>query len=716
IDSLNTLKTTVWQAGALVILVVWFFLRRFLPSLVIAFTIPFSLLIAFIYLFITGKTINTISLSSLIIAIGMVVDNAIVVVDNVSRHLERGQKPREAAIFGTSEMFLSIGASTLTTIVVFLPMLFATGVVSIIFGELAIIVTVTLLASLFTAATFSPMLCSKWLKFNNNGNNKKNKLFGRFYRISESWFKSWEELYAKSLAWCLRHKKIVIFGFMGVFIISIFLVKFIGTEFVPEQDTGDVRPSVYLPIGTRVEETDKVAAQIENIFKQDVPEEKFLYVRLGQSSGMGAIMGQSSGSHIIGGGAKLSPKTERKRSVKDIAQFVRNKIRRIPGVIKIDISTSSPVNTISMITGSTSKQIQVEIIGHSLESTDVVAKKLKEVIEKIPGAVDVTISREMNRPELRVEVNREKAAALGIDISTIADSVKAFVDGITATKYREKGDTYDIYVRLEEKFRAKPEDVENLSIVSSLSGKQVKLSSIARVYEASGPLEIERKNRERVVKVECNTYKRPMGKVTEDIKDELRKITIPSDITIEFGGSVEEQSKAFGDLLLLLILGIVLVYMVMVAQFESLLDPFIVMFAVPFTFTGVILGFILTGTTLNIYSFLGIVMLMGVVVNNAIVLISYINILRARGLSMFEAVTVGGRERLRPVLMTTITTLVGLLPLALSVGEGSEMWRPLGITMVSGLTLSTFVTMLFVPVLYAIFEERIKKNHANGVE
>ncbi|MFA5144473.1 MAG: efflux RND transporter permease subunit [Candidatus Omnitrophota bacterium] len=713
IDSLNTLKNTIWQSGVLVILVVWFFLRRFLPSLVIAFTIPFSILIAFIYLFISGKTINTISLSSLIIAIGMVVDNAIVVVDNVSRHLDRGQKPREAAIFGTSEMFLSIAASSLTTIVVFLPMLFTTGVISIIFGDLAMVVTVTLIASLFTAATFSPMLCSKWLKVDNGG-NKRNKFFGRFYQISENWFKSWEELYAKSLAWCLRHKKIVILGFIGIFAISLFWAKFIGTEFIPEQDSGYVRPNVSLPIGTRVEETDKVAIRIEDILKRDVPEERFLYVRFGQSTGLGAVMGHSTGSHIIGGGAKLLPKTERKRSSKEIAQIVRNKIKQIPGVVKTDISTSSPVNILTMITGSTSKQIQVEIIGHSFEATDGVANKLKEAMEKIPGAVDVTISREINRPEIRIEVNREKAAALGIDMSTIADSVKAFVDGIAATKYREKGETYDIYVRLEEKFRANPEDVKNLSIVSPDSGKQVKLSSIARVYETSGPLEIERKNRERVARVECNTYKRPMGKVTEDIKNELRKMTIPSDVTIEFGGSIEEQSKAFSDLMLLLILGAVLVYMVMVAQFESLIDPFIIMFAIPFTFTGVILGFILTGATLNIYSFLGIVMLMGVVVNNAIVLVSYINILRARGLSMLEAVTIGGKERLRPVLMTTITTLVGLLPMAISTGEGSEMWQPLGITMVSGLTLSTFVTMLFVPTLYAVFEERIKKNNSNG--
>jgi len=708
IDSLNSLKSTVWTGGVLVILVVWFFLRQFLPSLIIAMTIPFSLLIAFIYLFLSGKTINVISLSSLTIAIGMVVDNAIVVVDNVYRHLERKERPREAAIFGTSEMFLSIAASTLTTVVVFLPMLFITGVVGIMFGELAVIVTVTLLGSLFTAATFSPMLCSKWMSPAIITTHSKYKWLDKFYQLSESWFKSLEEFYSNCLAWCLGHKKLVIFGFLGAFIFSLFLSRFVGNEFMPETDSGELSTTINLPIGTRVEETDKVAAKIEQIFKEDVPEEKFVYVRSGQSQGVGAVMGSQSGTHITSGGAKLVRKTERKRGIKEIAHIVRKRIKDIPGVMKTDISTGNPLGRI--ITGTSGKQVQVEIIGHSFEDTDAVAQKIKEIMERIQGTIDVSISRELNRPELRIEVNREKAAALGLNMRTIADCLKTFVEGDTVTKYREKGDTYDIYVRLEEQFRAKPEDLESLSIVSPFTGKQVKLSTVARVYETTGPLEIERKNRERVVRVECNTYQRSMGKIIEDLKNELRKITIPSDVIIDFGGEAEEQAKAFRDLILLLLLGIVLVYMVMAAQFESLLDPFIVMFAIPFTFTGVILGFVLTGTTLSVITFLGMVMLMGIVVNNAIVLVSYINILRARGMSMLEAVTIGGKERLRPVLMTTITTLAGLLPLAISTGEGSEIWQPLGITMLGGLSLSTLITMLFVPTLYAVFEARIKKN------
>lgn len=708
VTSTRDLSSTLWFAIFLVVLVVWFFLRRAAASVIIGLTIPFSLMISFIYLFLSGRTINVISLSSLAIASGMVVDNAIVVVDNIMRRLERGNRPQEAAIFGTSEMFLSIASSTLTTVVVFLPMLFLPGVVGIMFGELAVIITVTLIASLFTAATFSPMLCSKWLRSFETASTRKGKWFARFYDFSERWLKSLEGFYARQLAWCLHHKRIVIFGFSGAFIVSLFLVRFIGTEFAPEEDSGDLRMNIEFPVGTRVEETDKMARRIEAILKREVPEAQYIYARSGQITGIGRTMGNVSGTHIVAAGAKLVPKTQRKRGVKEVAEAVRRQIRRIPGVVKIDVSTGNPLGRV--ITGAGGKAVQLEIIGHSFEETNALASRIKDIMEKIPGAVDVSISREFARPELKIEIDREKAAMLGLDMQTVTNSIKTFIQGTTATKYREKGETYDIYVRLEESSRARIEDIENLSIVSAITGKQIKLSNIGKISETLGPMEIERQNRERVVRVECNAYRRSTGKIIEDLKRQLRAVTIPADVIVNVGGEAEEQAKAFRDLTLLLILGIILVYMVMAAQFESLLDPFIVMFSIPFTFIGVICGLLVTKTTLSIVSFLGAVMLIGIVVNNAIVLISYINLLRSRGLSMQEAVTAGGRDRLRPVLMTTITTLVGLLPLALSSGEGSETWQPLGITMISGLAVSTLITMLFVPTLYAIFEARIKKN------
>ena len=711
INTLNTLKTSIFQAIFFVILVVWFFLRQIKTSLIIALTIPFSLLVAFIYLFLSGRTLNVISLSSIIIASGMVVDNAIVIVDNFWRHLERGQRPAESAIFGAREMFLAILASTLTTVVVFLPMLLlGKSIVGIMFGELAVIVTVTLLASLFTSTTFSPMLCFQFYK-NYAFNNHQDKKINKFYEVSEKFFKKLEELYSSLLKFSLSHKKLIIFGFLGVFILSLFLLRFIGNEFIPEQDTGDIRATVSLPLGTRLEETDKIGKKIEDILEKEVPEKKLMFVRIGTAPSIGRAMSAAgeSGEHVVMAGLKLVSKTQRKRSVFEVGNVIRKKIKEIPGVIKIGLTLGNPISR--MITGMGGKAIQIEIIGHSFKETNKLAEKIKSIVEKIPGAVDVSISRDISLPELRIIVDREKMANLGLNMATVASSLKTFIEGSTASRYREKGNTYDIYVRLEESSRTKTEDIENLAIVSPITGKLIRLSNFARIEEVAGPVEIERINRERVVKLECNVFGRAMGKVKEDIEKELNKLVIPSDIRIDFAGDIEEQMKAFRDLAILLILSIILVYMVMAGQFESLLDPFIVMFSIPFTFSGVFLAFVLTNTTLNVISFLGIVMLMGIVVNNAIVLISYINILRARGYSVLEAITQGGKDRLRPVLMTTITTLAGLLPMAISKGEGSETWQPLGITMIGGLSVSTLITLLFVPTLYAVFEEKIKKKN-----
>ncbi len=704
VNSLDSLKSSLWWGILFVIAVVWFFLRQFYSSLIVALTIPFSLLIAFIYLFLSGRTINVISLSSLAIACGMVVDNAIVVVDNIYRKLERGNRPQEAAIFGTQEMYLAIAASTATTIVVFLPLFFVPGVIGIMFGELAAIVTATLLGSLFTAATFSPMLASRFMQKPYDAARSRVRWFAAYYAFSERMFQAWERWYSRALDWCLRHKRTVIGGFLGLLLGSCALLPFVGNEFIPNEDTGDVRLTIQLPLGTRLEESDALAKKIEQMIKQDLPEARYYYCRTGEVPAQGRAFGQIAGTHIITAGAKLVPKTERRRSAADVAQALRTKIKLLPGVLKIDVATGNPIGR--LITGAGGKAIQIEIIGHSFVATDDVALKVKALLEKLPGAVDVAISREYRRPELRIQVDREKAATLGLDMSTIANSLKTYVAGSTATKYRERGETYDIYVRLEEASRATFEDLDSLVLVSPVSHEQVKLLTIARIVEGVGPVDIERQNRERVVRVECNVYKRSMGKVIEDAKARLHELVLPPDISVTIGGEAEEQRKAFKDLTLLLLLGIVLVYMVMAAQFESLLDPFIIMFAIPFTFVGVILGFITTGVTLSIISFLGIVMLMGIVVNNAIVLVSYIIILRQRGCSMREAVTQAGRDRLRPVLMTTITTLVGLLPLAVFQGEGSESWQPLGVTMIGGLSVSTIITMLFVPTLYAIFHRK----------
>ncbi|MFH1406528.1 MAG: efflux RND transporter permease subunit, partial [Candidatus Omnitrophota bacterium] len=670
---------------------------------IVALTIPFSLLISFIFFFLFGYTINIISLSSLAIAIGMVVDNAIVVVDNVSRHRERGEGPREGTINGASEVGLAISASTFTTVVVFVPMMFIKGVVGIMFRQLAVIVTVTLLASLFTALTFSPTLCSKWLI--DRPKKRRNLIYEAFYNFSKGIFDSLEKRYAGLLGWSLGHKKLTIFCATAIFIGSLFLIPLIGTEFVPEEDTGDLSIRAELPVGTRLEETDKVAKQIEDIVKS-LPEKNTYYARSGSAPGMGAAMGRKTGSNIATVGAKLLKKSQRQLPIKKIGQDVRDKIQKIPGIAKLTVDTGDPFARIILGGG---KSISIEIVGHSIERTSALAEKIKSIIEGIPGARDVTISRDIGAPELHIKVDRLKANSLGLSMSQISDSVRIFLYGKIASRYREAGDEYDIFVWLRGEDRADIQDIENLPIALPNTTK-VKLSSVATIQHMQGPLEIERLNQERVVKVEANSHGRSMGDVVKDIKDKISQLDIPEDITINFAGEAEEQAKAFSDMFILLLLGMMLVYMVMASQFESLVDPFVIMFAVPYAFTGVVIGLFLTGMTISVISFLGFIMLVGIVVNNAIVLISYINILRKRGMPMIEAIKTGGADRLRPVLMTTITTVFGLLPLAISRGEGSETWQPLGVSILSGLLLSTIVTMIIVPTLYAVFEERIKRN------
>ncbi len=712
ISSIETLKSNLGYGILLVILVVWFFLRSLKSSFIIALTIPFSLLIAFIYLFISGKTLNVISLSSLVIALGMVVDGAIIVVDNITRHIDRGERPKEASVYGTMEIFSSIAASTLTTVVVFGPLLFAGGVVGIMFGELAAIVIITLIGSLFTCSTFTPMLCSKWFRRTfaaKESEPARKNILSPIYYLSGKLFGSAEKIYGKALNFSLNHRILVLFVFFLIFVSTLTLSGYIGSEFIPEEDSGDLRLTVRLPVGTRVDETDKVASRLEDIMDKFIPEKRFMFARSGTLPGIAAAFGRDMGTNICEAGVKTTKVIERERNIWEIGQVVREQAEKIGGIIKLNVELGNPMTKV--VTGTGGKSVQVEVIGNSFEKTGEIAAKIEDLMKNIEGAVDISISRELNRPEIDIDIDREKAAVLGLNAATIGETLKTYIEGSVASKYREEGDTYDIRVRLEEPYRQSIEDLNNLVIVSPYTGQKIRLNNVARVKETYGPLEIERKNRERVMTVECNTYKRSMGEVVDDIKNAISKIAIPEGVSINFGGEAEEQKEAFQDLFVLLILGIVLVYMVMAAQFESFFDPFIVMFAIPFTFTGVIIAFVLTGINLNVISFLGIVMLMGIVVNNAIVLISYINVLRARGNSVRDAVVNGCKDRLRPVLLTTFTTIIAMVPMAFFKGEGAEMWRPLGITMIGGLSVSSFVTLLFVPTIYALFEMRKKKNN-----
>lgn len=712
--SLGNLKSALFWGCLFVIFVILFFLRNVRASLIVASSIPTSLIVTFVLLFIGGHVLgvisgsfNLISLMSLAVAMGMVVDAAIVVLDNIYRHREGGERAEEASIFGASEVGKAVVASTLTTIVIFVPIILVGGITGIMFKEMALVISLALLASLFTALTLIPMLCSKTF-YPGDGKKKWTPLAG-FYKKSEKWFVKLEGKYSNLLTRALNNRKKIIFGGLALLFLSLFLVPLVGTEFMAESDMGLFSLKVELPVGTRMEETGKVCRKIGNIILKQVPENKLVFARWGQSEeGISSLLGGEEGSNIGSLGARIVNQKDRKRSVKEIVDALRPYTQNFPGTI-VRYSTEDPLS--SMLFGA-GKALNINIYGYDLETANQLAKEIAEQLRKVPGLVDIEISRKAKRPELQVSVDRNKASALGLNISDIGTTIETLFSGKTATKYRERGKEYDIFVRLQQEDRMNIADLKNVFITNPM-GKQIRLSSVAKVKESFGPIKIERKNQQRIVKVTASPSGRSLGSAVKETRENLKKIKIPEGFFLEFGGETEEQEKAFKLLGIALLLGIFLVYMVMASQFESLRDPFIILFSIPFAMIGVIWALLLTRQIFSVDTFIGVIMLVGIVVNNGIVLISYINILRARGLSVKEAVTQGGQSRLRPVLMTAATTILAMLPLALSTGEGSESWRPFGIAIIGGLLISTLITLVFVPTLYSVFEERIKKRKQN---
>ncbi len=713
--------------GLFIILVIFLFLRNLRGSLIVALAIPFSLIVGFIFLYIGGYTINMMSLASLSIAIGMVVDDAIVVFENIFRHRERGISPQESALFGASQVGLAVTAATFTIIVVILPIIFVPGITGVLFKELGVVVCLVMLASLFVSLTLTPMLSSRILKIDlpvlqTQAEQRRSGILRDLYRRSEQWFREVELRYSALLGWALTHRRSVIATGLTIFAMSLAMIPLVGTEYMPEMEQGQFMGNIELPLGTRIEKTDEVMAKVEEIVEKEVPERRMLFARAGRSeTGYSAMMGRREDVNVMMVGGSLVKIRERERSDREIIHALSQKLAKIPGIKTVNFTSSDPMA--EMIFGG-DKPITLEVYGEDFDQTDRVAGKLKEMLEKIPGTTDISISRERGKPELWVRVDREKAASLGLNMAIIADTLRTSFSGKIASRYQEEGEEYDIFVRLREEDRKKIEDIENILIPSPLraiplpSGLPIKFSdvhlgNIATIEKTKGPIEIERKSQGRVVKVGAGLYKRPLGDVVKDVKRELKNIPIPEGVEIILGGSAEEQAKSFRILAIALVLGILLVYMVMAGQFESLLDPLVILFSVPFAITGVIWALLLTGNTLSLISFVGMIMLVGIVVRNAIVLVDYTNILRGRGLPVGDAVREAGATRLRPVLMTAFSTILGMLPLALMRGEGASMWNPLGISVIGGLLVSTLITLVFVPTLYSIVEERAGKEIAN---
>jgi len=595
---------------------------------------------------------------------------------------------------------MAITASTLTTICIFFPVLFIKGVTRIIFSTFAVVAIVVFAGSLFSALTLTPMLSSTVM-----GGLESRRRRSALFRASERVFEALAEGYGRLLGWALRHRAVIVFAALVLFVSSILFVPFLGHEFFPEEDRGMLQGTIHLAPGTRVEQTAKAMQAIENIVKEEVGSDELiaLFGWCGQSRrAIRSAMGEE-GSHIGGFGFKLVPSDERRRSVKQIADALRKRIDAAAGALhiaKYNLDTGDPMS--GMLLGG-EKPLTINIIGEDMKATDELAEKIRAIAQNTPGAVDVNISRVKGKPELWVKIDRDKASSMGLNVYQIAHLIRSSFYGKQASTYRVRGEDYDIFVRMRKQDRALARDILSTPIRLP-TGALVPLENIASVQSERGPLEIERKDQGRVVNVQGNVSGRSLGEVANEIEKKVKKLDIPAGIEVKMAGQTEEQRKAFFWLGLALAVGVVLVYMVMASQFESLIHPFVVMFSVPFAFTGVIWATILRGYTVSVVTFIGLLLLVGIVVNNAIVLVDYTNILRARGLAIADAVRQAGKTRLRPVLMTALTTVFALLPMAFRKGEGAEVWNPLGTVVIAGLLASTLITLVLVPVMYSVLE------------
>ena len=716
-NSINSLEESVLYALLFVVLVVLFFLGKWRATIIISLTIPISLIVAFIYLKMADSSINIISLCSLSIAIGMVVDDAIVVLENITRHIERGEAPREAAIYATNEVWVSVIATTLVLVAVFVPLTMMDGMAGIMFESLGWIVTVVCCTSTVIAITLTPMLCSKLLKA------RKVRIENGKLIDEEATTKTWydrtvvafldkvDAAYAKSLGWCLRHKALTIIALFVFFAASLlpFIMGKVGTDFMAQQDNARLSVTVELQRGTRIEETVKTARQLEERFMLLVPEIQMISTSAGSNDddGTGAIFSTTM-NNTISMTIRLNKKWERERTIWQIAEVLRQELAQYPEIIEYqaNISSGGPGG------GNT---VDVEIYGYDFDITNQMAQQIIALTKELPGARDVFADRDDDRPEIKIIVDKEKASRHGLTSATISTYLRNRVNGMAVGFLKEDGDEYDILVRLKEENRNSISDVLDFSIPTPM-GQTIKLSEICSVDEYWAPPKIVRKSRQRIVTVKVTPYETSLGELAQAINTQvLPQIDKPAGYSIRLAGSYEDQQESFGKLGMLGALILILVYIVMASQFESFSNPGIIMFTVPFALSGVILALWMTGVSLDMIGALGIVLLVGIVVKNGIVLVDYINLMRERGHDLNEAIQISGQSRMRPVLMTAFTTILGMVPMAVSQGEGAEMWRPLGIVVIGGLTVATFLTLYIVPVIYGAMSKKGERDKLKKV-
>ena len=694
--SIDNVVSNLLTGSLLAILILYVFLRNVRSTLVIALSIPISVIGTFILMYFSGMTLNMMSLGGLALGVGMVVDNSIVILENIYRHREEGMGQIEAAIFGAQEVAMAVAASTLTTVAVFVPIAWVEGIASQIFKQLALTITFSLLASLLVALTLVPMLSSKMMKVNGSVATKKPGLYQKFFTVTGSWFGKVDQGYRKLLSWSLNHRRQVVIIVCLLVALSIGLMPLIGAEFIPNMDEGTISISVSMPYGTKLEKTDQVISRLEEICTA-IPEVKEVSASVGGGStnSMGGSSGSDSGSLNLA----LKPLAERTRSTEEVADEIRQKAKDIAGA-EISVSGGSVMG----MSGMGGASLEVDLKGDSLEKLDELATQVKDIISGIEGTREVESSMDEGRPEVEVTVDRQKAAYYGLNAAQIASTVRGAIQGQVVTTFRTDEDEIDVRLQLPEESVKNLQDLGSLTVISAM-GYRVPLSEVAKFEIVEGPNTIERINQVRTVNVTAQIVGRDLNSVVKELNEKLAEMSFPSGYSYEMGGYAQMMTESFQDLGLALVLAIILVYMVMASQFESLFHPFVIMFSMPVTIIGVVLGLLISGRNFSVISFIGVIMLAGIVVNNAIVLIDYINTLRSRGLERTEAILKAGPTRLRPILMTTLTTVLGMLPLALGIGEGGELGAPIGVVVIGGLTTSTLLTLVFVPVVYSIFDD-----------
>ena len=692
-STVNNLRSALMFGGIGVFLVILFFIRDVRASLIVSTTVPTSLIITFLLMYMNGYTINQISLSSLAIALGMVVDNAIVILDNVKRYLDRGVNARESAIWGTAEMGTAVVASTMTTIAIFLPIIFTSGITKIMFGQLATIVTMALIASLFSSLLLTPMLCSKFLKHESAAQPTwLMRIGGVFDRV--------ENFYGRFLQRALRNRYKVLAVLVVIFVLSLAIIPLVGVEYMPQQDQGFLFMEVELPAGTRYEETTRVCQQIGNTIRENAPELKSLIITTGVTEDVeNMIFSPKKASNYGKIEMTLVSKNQRTAGAKEIISRLRPLLDNIPGTV-IRFTTTDPIG--EMIIGA-SADFSIDIYGHDLEQGVEFANNLVNALMKIDNLKDLEISQKLARPEMQVKVNREKASSLGLNVSDIARGVELYFSGDRTAKFREGGEEYDIEVRLRPEDRVGIGDLDQINILAP-NRQSVRLSNLASLEQALGPIRIERTEQQRYIKVTGQVFGTDPGTVIKRAGEVLKNVPVPPGFSWAFSGNEKERIESFLLLLQAAVLGMILVYMVMASQFESLLAPFIIFLSIPFGFMGAIQLLAITGNRISVVSLLGFIILIGIVVNNGIVLISYINMLIRRGIKLNLALIEAGKSRLRPVLSTSCTTAIGMLPMALSTGDGSEVWVPIGFSVIGGLFVSTIMTLVLMPVLYSLLQ------------